>query len=129
MNRFEEYCMSLPSKTKVRLISMLRDSLEVRDSGKTFGMLHDAIVKVVGHEVVSKSRKRELVIGRTILAHACALEGWSEHAIGNLLQRDHSTINILKKEMREWLNAPNLFKAENDLYIKFLKELSHETDR
>ena len=121
--------MSLPSKTKVRLISMLRDSLEVRDCGKTFGMLHDAIVKVVGHEVVSKSRKRELVIGRTILAHACALEGWSEHTIGNLLQRDHSTINILKKEMREWLNAPNLFKAENDLYIKFLKELSHETDR
>lgn len=129
MNDIVRTCLSLPNREKVELINLLRDSLESRDKGRTFDMMHKAIVKVIGCEVITKSRERNLVIGRTILAYACALEGWSTTTIGKLLNRDHSTISILTKDMREWLGSPNLFKDENEMYFKFLEVLNNETDR
>lgn len=129
MSDIEERCLSLSNKEKVRLIDTLRKSLETKDSGNTFEKMHDAIVKVMGCEVIVKSRERDFVIGRTILAHACAMEEWSENTIGKFLQRDHSTVHKLKENMKCWLAMPNIFKRENDLYIEFLKELNNETDR
>lgn len=128
MSDIEERCLSLPNKEKVRLIEILRQSLEIQD-GKTFEKMHNAIVKVMGCEVIVKSRKRNLVLGRTILAYACAKEGWSETMIGRFLHKDHSTIHQLKENMKYWLKMPNVFKRENDIYIEFLKELNNETDR
>ena len=129
MNKFEEYCISLPQEQKQRLIGLLRKSLRPSPSGKTFELMHDAMVKVLGKEVLTKSRDRDLVVGRTILAYSCAVLGWTESTIGKLLQRDHSTINIMKKDMKLWIKFPNMFKKENDLYVEFLKEWNNETDR
>lgn len=129
MNKFEEYCISLPQGQKMRLVGLLRKSLQPYPSGKTFELMHDAIVKVIGNEVLTKSRNRTLVIGRTILAYSCACLGWSEHTIGECLQRDHASINIMKKNMRNWIKFPQVFKKENELYVKFLKEWDNETDR
>lgn len=128
MNKFERYCISLPQGQKQRLIGLLKESINQYASGKTFEMLHMAIVRIVGNEVISGSRLREVVIGRAILAYTCAIEGWSETAIGELLQRDHSTVNIMKKKMREWLKAPHIFKKENEMYVKYLRELKNEAD-
>lgn len=128
MSDIEERCLSLPNKEKVRLIEILRQSLEIQD-GKTFEKMHNAIVKVMGCEVIVKSQERKLVLGRTILAYACAKEGWSETMIGRFLQKDHSTIHKLKEDMKYWLKKPNVFKRENDIYIEFLKELNNETDK
>ena len=66
MNKFEEYCISLPQEQKQRLIGLLRKSLRPSPSGKTFELMHDAMVKVLGKEVLTKSRDRDLVVGRTI---------------------------------------------------------------
>jgi len=129
MSEIEERCLSLSDKEKMRLIETLRKSLETKDSGKTFEKMHDAIVKVMGCEVITKSRESDSVIGRTILAHACAAKGLSENAIGVFIKRDHSTVHALKKKMETWLSYPNVFKRENDLYVEFLKELNNETDR
>ena len=79
--------------------------------------------------MLTKSRDRDLVVGRTILAYSCAVLGWTESTIGKLLQRDHSTINIMKKDMKLWIKFPNMFKKENDLYVEFLKEWNNETHR
>lgn len=129
MSEIEERCLSLPNKEKVRLIDTLRKSLETKDSGKTFEKMHDAIVKVMGCEVITKGRELYPAIGRALLAYACSLEGMTEHTIGRLLQRDHSSIHAMKKRVRGWLNLPHVFKIENDFYVEFLKELNNETDR
>ena len=129
MNKFEGYCISLPQEQKLRLIGLLRKSLQPCPPGKTFELMHDAMVKVLGKEVLVKSRERNLVIGRTILAYSCACLGWTEHTIAKCLQRDHASINIMKKNMRNWIKFPNVFKKENDLYVEFLKEWDNETDR
>ena len=129
MNRFEQYCISLPKEQKQRLIGLLRKSLKPSPSGKTFELMHEAMTKVLGKDVLKKSRERNLVIGRTILAYSCAVLGWSEHSIGELLHRDHSSVNHMKKSMKYWIAHPFAFKQENDLYVKFLKEWNNETDR
>ena len=129
MNKFEEYCISLPKEQKQKLIGLLRKSLSPSPSGKTFERMHEAMTKVLGKDVLIKSRQRDLVIGRTILAYSCAVLGWSEYSIGECLHRDHSSINHMKKSMRYWIAHPFTFKQENDLYIKFLKEWNNETDR
>lgn len=129
MNKFEQYCTSLPQDQKQRLIGLLRKSLKPTASGKTFELMHGAIVKVLGKEVLTKSRERDLVVGRTILAYSCACLGWTECTIGKLLNRDHASINTMKQNMKLWLKSPNVFKKENDLYVEFLKEWNNETDR
>ena len=43
--------------------------------------------------------------------------------------RIDASINIMKKNMREWIKLPKVFKKENDLYVEFLKEWDNETDR
>lgn len=129
MNKFEEYCISLPQEQKQRLIGLLRMSLKPSPSGKTFELMYEAITRVLGKDVLKKSRERDLVIGRTILAYSCAVLGWSEYSIGERLNRDHSSVNHMKKSMKYWISHPIAFKHENDLYIKFLKEWNNETDR
>lgn len=129
MNEFEQYCISLPQEQKQRLIRMLRKSLKSSPSSKTFELMHEAMTKVLGKDVLNERRERNLVIGRTILAYSCAVLGWSEHSIGELLHRDHSSVNQMKKSMKYWIAHPFAFKQENDLYVKFLKEWNIETDR
>lgn len=129
MSDIEERCLSLSNKEKKRLIEILRKSLETRNVGKPFEKLHDAIVKVMGCEVITKGRDSYPAIGRALLAYACYCEGMTEQAIGRLLQRDHSSINGMKKKVAMWLDMPHVYKVENDLYVEFLKELNNETDR
>ena len=114
---------------KKRLIEILRKSLETRDVGRTFEKMHDAIVKVMGCEVITKGRESYPAIGRALLAYACYNEGMTENTIGRFLQRDHSSINGMKKKVTEWLDLPHVYRIENDLYVEFLKELNNETDR
>lgn len=128
MNRLEQYCKTLPNHAKVRLVSILMESFDIKESGKTFEMLHKAVVKVTGCEVLTQSRVRTSVIGRTILAYSCAMLGETEVAIGRRLHRDHCSINKMKRDMKEWLNAPYIFREENRLYNEFLNELNNETD-
>lgn len=128
MSEVERLCLSLPKEEKIRLIDMMIKSIKTEDSCRTFEKMHDAVVKVIGCEVVTKNRERDSVIGRTILAHALASEGWSENKIGKFLHRDHSLVHKLKNDMKLWLHAPNIFKIENELYVEFLKELNHEID-
>ena len=129
MSDLEERCLSLSDREKVKLIDTLRRSLETKDPGKTFEKMHDAIVKVMGCEVIVRGKNLHPAIGRALLAYACSLEGMTEHTIGMLLQRDHSSVHAMKERAKEWLSLPHVFKAENDFYVEFLKELSNETDR
>lgn len=128
MSELERQCLSLSDSEKVRLIDMMMKSIKTGDSRKCFEQMHDAVVKVVGCEVVTKCRERGGVIGRTILAHSLAQDGWSENEIGKLLHRDHSLVHKMKTDMLLWLDNPNIFKIENELYVEFLKELNHEID-
>lgn len=123
-----EKCLLLKRGEKQTMISTLIHSLEGMDSGETFSVYHAAIVKVIGCEVLTGSREREKVIGRAILAYACAKQGMSENTIGRLMGRDHSTIHHLKKMVKDWEAFPHIFKDENAVYVQFLKEINNEID-
>lgn len=130
MNKLEEYCISLPQGKRQRLITLLKASLQLDEKkDKTFCLMHEAMVKVMGKEVLVKSRNRDLVIGRTLLAYSCAVLGWTECTIGEYLQRDHSSVNKMKRDVEHWLNHPLMFGKENNLYVEFLKEWNNEIDK
>lgn len=129
MSELEKQCLSLPLHERKRLIERLMASLEIKDTKKTFEMMHRAICRTMGCEVVQRSHKRIPFIGRALLAHACYLEGMSENTIGKYIQRDHSLVNKLKKDVKTWLRMPNVFKEENEYYMKFWEEMKYETDR
>lgn len=129
MNRLAKECLSLKRHEREELIAILKKSTECEESELNFQRKHSAIVKVMGCEVITSDRKRNAVIGRTILAFSLSLDGWKEHQIAERLHKDHSMVNIMKKNMREWLTEPRFYKTENELYVEFLKELNNETDR
>ena len=129
MNKFEQYCTSLPQEQRQRLICLLRKSLKPSAPSKTFERMHEAMTKVLGKDVLVKSRERDMTIGRAILAYSCAALGWTEYTIGRCLQRDHASVHKMKENMKLWIKFPKVFKKENDLYVEFLKEWNNETDR
>lgn len=129
MTELEKLCLGLPREERERLTNLLLNSLEFWLTGKGFDELHEAIVKVMGHEVLNSSRSRHMIIGRTILAYACHKEGMTETEIGERMNRDHSSVHQRIVRMKEWLSMPSLFKEEVNLYNKFIEELNYETDR
>lgn len=129
MSNIETICLSLSKAEKVRLIDMLMESLDVNATGKTLTEIHDAVVKVFGKEILTGKRDRIDFVGRVIFSYEAFLEGYSETCIGNYLNRNHSSVNMMKRTMRGWLQMPRFYQNEVKLYEKVKKELNHETDR
>jgi chromosomal replication initiation ATPase DnaA len=80
-----------------------------------------------GHfELRSKSRKRELVSYRHILAYLGAKRlVMSLHLIGSKLNRDHSTIHSSIKKVEDWRSLADQYEGEMIIY----KEINAIFDR
>lgn len=126
MSEIEKQCLSLPKKERERLAKVLMESLE--ETKLTLHKIHDVVVKVMGVEIIGPGRNLYLSVGRTIFTHFACCEGYSEHKIGDYLNKDHSTVHYMKEKMKEWFELPGFYKIENKLYEQVRKEL-YETDR
>ena len=84
------------------------------------------LTKYGHYELMSKSRKRELVSYRHILAYLGnkRLE-MSLHSIGSKLNRDHSTIHSSIKKVQDWKSFPYQHEGEMLIY----KEINTIFDR
>lgn len=129
MSELEKQCLSLPIEEKERLINALVKSLDVSVTGKTLEEIHEAVVKVLGCEIITKSRRRREYIGRIIFSYVGFLEGYSEPCMGKYLNRNHSSVHLMKCMMKDWLQMPRLYKDEIEKYEQVRKELNYETDR
>lgn len=128
MSEIELQCLSLPRDERKRLIDVLTRSLKSNVTGKTLDEIFDAVFKVFKYDFIKSSRERRGFIGRVIFSWFCILEGYSEPTIGKYLNRHHSTVHIMKVKMKDWMAMPNVYKEENELYVKVKSELSYETD-
>ena len=128
MSEIELQCLSLPRDERKRLIDVLTRSLKSNVTGKTLDEIFDAVFKVFKYDFIKSSRERKGFIGRVIFSWFCILEGYSEPIIGKYLNRHHSTVHIMKVKMKDWMAMPNVYKEENELYVKVKSELSYETD-
>lgn len=72
------------------------------------------------------NRERQNVIVRIITANVLLGMGCTEHSVGKIMKKDHSTIHHYKETMNTWFNYPGLYKEEVTIWNKIKQE--YETD-
>ena len=128
MNDIVATCLSLSREDRESLVNVLIESLEHNDMGKSLEEIHHAVVKVFGKEILTDRRNGEEFIGRVIFSYISSLEGYSETSIGGYVNRNHSSVNMMKKTMKGWMAMPRFYSDEMELYNKVRRELNYETD-
>ena len=76
MEELEKQCLDLSNKQKMRLISLLRNSLVKKDAKKRFDLLHKAANDILGKEVLIRKKDFDLVLGRRVIAYKMRQEGF-----------------------------------------------------
>ena len=124
MNRLTRECLILPKIDRIRLINILKESLDEReDENSRFNLLLKAATDVCGEGILTGSRDFNLVMGRRLIAYKMRQEGYSLMAIGRKLARHHASvlhmvqmmedvIHYEFKEIRYW----NAFQAKLEEY-------------
>lgn len=79
---------------------------------------------LTGYDPAEETRKRWVATGRAMVAFRLLMEGWTEHAVGNALGVDHSTINHYRKKVPGWLATPG-YKQEQEIWTEFLTKDSN----
>lgn len=86
-----------------------------------FGFLVETMWQISGIDPLEKSRRRDVVTARMLIAKAMIDEGMTHSEIGELLGCDHSTVAHHAK------NFNNIFSsgwaAERELWERFKKEI------
>lgn len=78
--------------------------------------------EISGLNPMQRTRKRDIVCARMIVAFALRLDGNTLMDIGELLGVDHSTAAFYEWRMRMILNTAG-YNAERELWEKFKKEI------
>ncbi len=84
-------------------------------------ILH-SITGVSSKDILSRSRKREYVVPRYVIIHILRMEGKTLQYIGKLINNQHhATILHSVRCVEDWLNYPDYYKAEINIYNKAKK--------
>lgn len=84
-------------------------------------ILH-SITGVSSKDILSRSRKREYVIPRYVIIHILRMEGKTLQYIGKLINNQHhATILHSVRCVEDWLNYPDYYKPEINIYNKAKK--------
>ncbi len=69
--------------------------------------------------ILMRSRKRELVWGRYMVAYRLVKNGLSLGKIGKLLGMDHATVLHGRRQIEEMLSMPKMYPDEMEIWYKF----------
>lgn len=75
--------------------------------------------ELTGYDPAEESRRRWVATGRAMVAFRLLMEGGTEHAVGNALGVDHSTINHYRKKVPGWLETPG-YEQEQEIWTEFI---------
>jgi chromosomal replication initiation ATPase DnaA len=89
------------------------DSLDV-----LFDIIH-LITEVSKEDILSRCRKRDIIVGRQIVCYILRDSGKSLKDIGFKLKGlHHSTVIHSIRQVQEWINNPTYYKKEYNIYNK-----------
>ena len=116
--------LDLPLADKAVLMGHLRASIQAPASpAERLRYLSDKMQQVAGVSVDDNGRQRDIVAARNIFVFVARREGFSQAIIGHFLGRDHSTVCLSEKRMREVFTYPKSYIDEITLYNKFVESL------
>ena len=102
MTELTRQCLALSYDNRVRLIKVLQGSLRDNEiARKRFEVLLLIATEVMGNGILLKSKDRNFVIGRRMIAYQMRLEGYSSPLIGRLLRRNHTSILHMERMMED----------------------------
>lgn len=90
------------------------------------GWYIETMSEIVGENILSRSRKRELVWGRNIVAYKLVKKGFSLYQIGGYLGVDHCTVIHCRKQVELMLKSPSMYRMEMRIYERFNKKIEYE---
>lgn len=99
-------------------IAQSLQSPEVTSAEQRIRALATVLNGLTGKDVLEKTRRAEIVEARMVLCYVCRMEGFSQHAIGEVLGLDHSTIHYLEKKMLVAFEYPRQYEGAVTLYNK-----------
>lgn len=129
MTELTRRCLAVSKDARRRLIKILTESLEEKESGEErFEVLYKIVTGMVGEGMLTSCRDANLVIGRCLIAYQMRLENYSLQAIGKCLYKNHSSICCMCKKMKEALEYPHIYKREVSYWEDFKKRLNESTE-
>lgn len=126
-------CLQLSPGEKRHIIDTLTKSCheEERKFSKRVGRgqeLIDIVCDILGIEEIPNNRVSMSVLARSLVAYQMSLEGYTTTYIGKIINRDHSTITLLKERVSNMLKMPNFYPHEMVVWNEFKKRIENETD-
>lgn len=88
-------------------------------------ILCDIIYEITKQDVFQKTRKREVVIARMMVACQLREEGVSEANVSRLLNKNHVTIRYYQERLKIALTTPG-YETERQIWKEFKKRIDEE---
>ena len=124
MKELTRRCLAISKEARMRLIKVLTESLDEKESGdERFEELYKIVTDMVGNGLLTSSRNTNLVIGRCLIAYQMRQERYALKAIGKCLMKDHSSVSYMCKRMEEAMNYPNIYQLEMGYWEDFKRRL------
>lgn len=115
--------LALPLEERIALVSLLTDSLRVRERGEELSHLLEKANELAGRDIRERNRTADLVRIRTIFVYVAVRAGFSTMAVGKALKRDHATICYLRDKMEAALSLPEAYGDYINQYEQYIKAI------
>lgn len=87
------------------------------------GYYVEVMSEIIGRNVLDRSRNRDLVWGRNMIAYQLLRSGLSLSEVGRLLGMDHSTMHYCKGQVAKMLSMPSMYVREIDIWNQFQERI------
>lgn len=121
-------CLALSYDNRVRLIKVLQGSLRDNEiARKRFDMLLLIAKEVMGNGILLKSKDRNFVIGRRLIAYQMRQDGYSSPLIGRLLGKNHTSVLHMERMMEDAIKFQ--FRPELTYWEEFKRKLQEYEEK
>ena len=88
------------------------------------GYLADKLAELSGVDVRTRlDRKADAMLPRMAFVFAAREEGFTQEEIGRMIGRDHSSVLMSERRMRDIFSVPAAYKREINFYNKYIESL------
>lgn len=130
MDNIIEDLLSLSKAQRKHIIGVLQESLvDKKYIDNRFLLMKKTADKLIGKDILTETRERDVVFGRRMVAYAMREEGFSLHAIGRRLKLDHSTICALVKGMQDIIEYAYIAKDDFKMWNEFKSKIDYDDSR
>ena len=115
--------LRLSPEDRADLAERLRASL-VPLTEDRLGYLADKLAELSGVDVRTRlDRNADAMLSRMAFVFAARKEGFTQKEIGRRIGRDHSSVLMSERRMREIFSVPAAYKHEINFYNKYIESL------